>query len=68
MQCDKCNLNKHDTRAGVAELMLGDCRVRKADFWWYFISFFFTATAIATANAAVTASATITATANIYLI
>ena len=36
--------NKHDTRAGVAELVLGDVHVRAVDYYFtlfYFIQFYF---------------------------
>ena len=33
--------NKHDTRAGVAELVLGDVHVRADDYFFYFILFYF---------------------------
>ena len=36
--------NKHDTRAGVAELVLGDVHVRVVDYYFtlfYFILFYF---------------------------
>ena len=37
-------INKHDTRAGVAELVLGDGHVRAVDYYFilfYFISFYY---------------------------